>query len=323
MTTVSILIPAHRPEFVKQAIASALAQTFEDIEILVGDNTPNGALEQIVREFDSPKLKYFHHGFDNGGDNARALWAKASGRYVKWLFYDDVLMPASVEVLIEALQTYPDSLMAFHERAIIDESGAVVYTPPRLLGDGQLGLMDRSYIARRMVGQMDNFIGEPSFLMLDKSRIDLAEMGLYKGHEPNFLGDVCAYLEVAGRAPIVAVGGYFGGFRKHGAQESAAGSPIFAMGLIEWEVFLRGEAADGNLTIREILAAKQRLEHVYGHYVAQFPELQRFIEGLAELTDEVSGRLFESEKFQANLAHAREVTKARVAAGRLRKQDAS
>ena len=314
MTTVSILIPAHRPEFLKDAIASALAQTFQDIEILVGDNTSDGALAEIVQGFDSPKLKYFHHGFDNGGDNARALWAKANGRYVKWLFYDDVLMPSSVEVLLEALKAYPQSLMAFHERAVIDANGAVVHTPPRLIGDGQIGLMDRSFLVRSMIPPMNNFIGEPSFTMLDKSRLDLAEMGLYKGREPNFLGDVCAYFAIASKAPIAVVGGYYGGFRKHGAQESAAASPIFSMGLIEWEVFLRGEAADGNLSIREILATKQRFEGIYGYYVAQYPELQGFIDGLAELTDNLPGGLFESEKFQANLAHARDVMKARVAA---------
>lgn len=317
MTTVSILIPAHRPEFLREAIASALAQTFEDIEILVGDNTSDGSLARIVGEFDSPKLKHFHHGFDNGGDNARALWAKANGRYVKWLFYDDVLMPSSVEVLLDALKSYPRSMMAFHERALIDENGAVVHTPPRLVGDGQIGLMDHSYIVRSMLPTMNNFIGEPSFIMVDKSRVDLNEIASYKGHEAHFLGDVCAYLAMASKAPIAVVGGYFGGFRKHGAQESAAASPIFAMGLIEWEVFLRGEAADGHLSIREILTAKQRLEGVYGYYVAQFPELQGFIDGLAELTDNLPPTLFESEKFQANLAHAMHATKARASARKL------
>jgi glycosyltransferase involved in cell wall biosynthesis len=317
VTTVSILIPAHRSEFLTEAIASALAQTFEDIEILVGDNTPNGALEGIVNQFGSPKLKYFHHGFDNGGENARALWTKASGKYVKWLFYDDLLMPASIGLLVDALRKFPQAAMAFHGRVMIDAKSAIVHTPPRLLGNGETALIDRSYIVRNMVPQLDNFIGEPSFVMLDKSRIDIAELGKYKDHIPDFLGDVCAYLAVARLGPIAVVGGYHGAFRRHGAQESANGSPIFAMGLIEWEVFLRGEAADGNLTIREILASKQRLEEVYARFSAHFPELQRFIAGLTELTDELPGRLPASEKFKANLAYAREVMKARAAAARL------
>ena len=317
MTIVSILIPAHRTEFVREAIASALAQTFEEIEILVGDNTPDGALEAIVGEFDSPKLKYFHHGFDNGGQNATALWQKASGRYVKWLFYDDVLTPRSVEVLLNALRMHPNALMAFHERVMIDANGAIVHAPARLLDEDQVGLVDRDFIVRNMVAHMNNFIGEPSFVMLDKSRIDIAELGIYKGHVPDFLGDVCAYLALAAKGPIVAVGGYFGGFRRHAAQESAAGGPIFSLGVIEWEVFLRGEVADGNLSVKDTLAAKQRLEQFYANFVARIPELQRFIDGLSELTDALPGGLFESQKFRANLAHARELVKARVAEQRL------
>lgn len=315
MTTVSILIPAHRPEFIREAIVSALAQTFQDIEILVGDNTLDGALEQIVRELDSPKLKYFHHGFDNGAQNVIALWEKAAGRYVKWLFYDDVLMPTSVEMLVKALQLYPQALMAFHERAFIDEKSAVVSTPPRLLDDGHIGLLDRSFIVRNMLPKMNNFIGEPSFLMVDKSRMDIRETASYKGYEPGFLGDVCSYLAVAEKGPIVAVGGYLGAFRRHGGQQSATASPIYSLGVIEWEVFLRGEAADGNLTIKEILTAKQSLEQFYVHFAPNFPELKPFIEGLSELTDELPGKLLESTKFQANLAHAREITKARTAIG--------
>lgn len=317
MVTVSILIPAHRPEFLAEAIASALAQTFEDIEILVGDNTSDGALEGIVSQFGSPKLKYFHHGFDNGGENARALWEKARGRYIKWLFYDDILMPESVTLLLDALRKFPQAAMAFHGRVMIDAKCAIVHTPPRLLNNGETALMDRSHIVRNMLPQLDNFIGEPSFVMLDKSRIDIADLSKYKDHVPDFLGDVCAYLAVAKLGPIAIVGGYHGAFRRHGAQESANSSPIFAMGLIEWEVYLRGEAADGNLTIREILATKQRLEEVYARFSLHFPELQRFIAGLTELTDELPGRLPGSGKFKANIAYAREALKARASAVRL------
>ena len=317
MATVSILIPAHRTQFVAEAIASALAQTFADIEVLVGDNTPNGALEPIVRQFESPKLKYFHHGFDNGGDNARALWAKASGKYVKWLYYDDVLMPTSVEKLVQAMQTYPQALMAFHERVLIDAAGAVVQTPPHLLNDGQIGLMDRDFLVRGMIANMHNFIGEPSFIMLDKSRIDLDDMSFYKGHALEFLGDVGAYLTVAERGPIAVVGGYLGGFRKHGAQESATESPIFSMGLVEWELFLRGEAADGRFSVKEILTAKQRLEQLYTGFAPRLPELHAFIEGLAELIDEPVHTLHASPRFQANLAQVSAVVKTRVAAARV------
>ena len=63
MPTVSILIPAYKAEYLERAIISAQLQTFEDTEILVGDDTPDGKLEGIVRRFNDPRIRYFHHGF--------------------------------------------------------------------------------------------------------------------------------------------------------------------------------------------------------------------------------------------------------------------
>ena len=129
MPTVSILIPAYKPEYLQLAIASAREQTYRDIEILVGDDTADAKLRSLVEEqarLDA-RVKYFHHGFGNGYKNCFALWNKAQGKYVKWLFDDDVLMPASVESLLLALQGHPGSVMAFHERVYIDAQNNILH----------------------------------------------------------------------------------------------------------------------------------------------------------------------------------------------------
>jgi SAM-dependent methyltransferase/glycosyltransferase involved in cell wall biosynthesis len=320
VATVSILIPAHRREFVDQAIASALAQTFDDIEVIVGDNTQDGELESICRAFDNPKLKYCHHGFDNGDENGRALWAKASGRYVKWLFYDDVLLPQSVEVLLNALRANPQSVMAFHERVWINARGAVINTPQRLLEDGQVKLMDRDYLAHQMIARIDNYIGEPSFIMLDKDRIDLDSAIKYKGHTPEFLGDVYFYLAMAEIGPIAAVGGYFGCIRKHSHQHSNEHHPTFSAALFEWELLLRGEASAGRLGAAELEQARQRLAAWYssGWFVRRIgiPEIARFAANLDELVDRPPQELFDSEQFTTDLAHGFKAVAVRVAAGK-------
>ena len=57
MPTVSILIPADQAEFLGRAILSAQRQTFEDIEILVGDDTPEGELREIVEHSGDPDFR--------------------------------------------------------------------------------------------------------------------------------------------------------------------------------------------------------------------------------------------------------------------------
>ena len=52
---VSIIIPAFKPQHLVSAITSVLEQTCADIEVLVGDDTPDGRLETIVTSVDDPQ----------------------------------------------------------------------------------------------------------------------------------------------------------------------------------------------------------------------------------------------------------------------------
>ncbi|CAN7154475.1 methyltransferase domain-containing protein [Trinickia sp. LjRoot230] len=313
MPTVSILIPAYKAEFLGRAILSALGQTFEDTEILVGDDTPNGSLREIVQRFDDPRVRYFHHGFQKGTRNARALWEKASGQYVKWLFDDDMLMPTSVEALVNALRANPGVVLAFHERVTIDGNDAVIHTPAPLLPAGQAALIDRPSIVANMVGKIQNFIGEPSNIMLVRDRVDITRAFDYRSWVLDFLGDVALYLNCAEQAPLLAVGGYLSAFRRHAQQASATRSANFLAGLYEWELMVRGEAAAGYLKGEALETAQKALRHTYAHFAPAVPEIAPLLANLGELTELPAHQLYTSERFLADLAQARATVAARVA----------
>lgn len=314
MATVSILIPAFKAEFLRPAIASALGQTFTDIEILVGDDTPDAALSDLVNAIDDPRIKYFHHGFQKGTRNCRALWARASGRYVKWLFDDDLLMPASVETLVNALRANPDSPMAFHERVFIDRNDNIVEVPPAQLKAGEMVRVDRAFLARSMVGQLNNLIGEPSNVMLDRTQVDIERVFDYASLQLDFLGDVAMYLNLAELGPLTAVGGYFSAFRRHELQSSNPISPNFSAGLYEWELMVRGEASAGRLDVQILDQIRRVLTRNYLLIGARFPEIVRLAANLNELVERNPKELLESERFQADLANARRAVAERVAA---------
>jgi glycosyltransferase involved in cell wall biosynthesis len=286
MPTVSILIPAYKPEYLQLAIASAREQTFQDIEILVGDDTADGKLRPIVEEqarLDA-RVKYIHHGFGNGYKNFSQLWMKAQGRYIKWLCDDDMLMSGSVESLLLALQGHPGSVMAFHERVFIDANSNVINTPPSLIAAGECALLDRQFLATAMVARRDNFIGEPSNIMVDRELFGNFEQAFdYQSYRMIFLADVAVYLNCAERAPLVLVGGYLSGLRRHSGQASDAGSPILSAGHFEWELLLRGEVSLGNIDKSVLPTAANTFHSIYAKYVERFPELTPLMEGLAEL----------------------------------------
>lgn len=313
MPTVSILIPAYKAEYLGRAILSAQRQTFEDVEILVGDDTPDGALRAVVEQFDDPRVRYFHHGFQKGTRNSRALWEKASGQYVKWLFDDDILMPTSVETLVSALRANPGVALAFHERVVINETDAIVATPAALLPAGQAALISRSTLVENILGRINNFVGEPSNIMLVRDRVDISRAFDYRTWVLDFLGDVALYLNCAEQAPLLAVGGYLSAFRQHSGQASVPRGSNFAAGLYEWELMVRGEAAAGNLSGAALQSAAQGLRQLYSHWASSMPEIARLLAGLDELTSVPAHQLYASERFVDNLTHARSVVAERVA----------
>jgi len=319
MAIVSILIPAFRAKYLQQALSSALNQTFSEIEILVGDDTVNGDLKDVVGLFDDPRIQYFHHGFRNGVKNSMALWERASGQYIKWLYDDDLLMPTSVEVLVAALRANPASALAFHGRVFIDADGKLLPSPQPLLATGQVLPVDKAFLLANMVARQDNFIGEPSNTLLNKQLTDVSRHYQYGSWDLCFLTDVATYLYAADRAPLIAVGGQLSGFRQHAGQNSNAGSPYFCAGLFEWEVILRAAAAERDssgasaVSPDALALARQRLGDTYGRFVGRFPELRNFIDGLPELTDSPPEQLLDTDHFKASLRHASDAVAVRIA----------
>ncbi len=313
MPVVSILIPAIKPEFLVKSLRSALEQTFTDTEILVGDDTPDARLRPILESIGDSRIQYFHHGFQNGVKNTQGLWDKASGKYIKWLFDDDLIMPTSIETLVRALEAHPDSAMAFHQFVFIDENDKVTRTPPALLPQDSLDPLDRRHLVSRMVVSLDNFIGAPSNTLLVREKINQKSVRKYGAYHPLFLTDVAMYLSYAAHAPVILTGGYLSAFRQHTGQASGAASPIRAAGCYEWEVFIRGEAAAGNIQTEELIPAQQRLKRLYEAESKRLPELLPFIKSLEELTTLPPEELPFSPHFEANVIAAQTTIARRIA----------
>jgi GT2 family glycosyltransferase/SAM-dependent methyltransferase len=312
MATVSILIPARKAQFLARAIGSAQRQSFEDIEIIVGDDTADAALAPIVRSIADPRVRYVHHGFRDMRRNSEALFELANGRYVKWLADDDLLLPNSVALLVDALKRHPDSALAFHGRTFIDENDALVHQPPLLVNPGERALIGRDMLVADMVGQMHNFVGEPSNVMIDRLRASKGALGSYRSLALDYLLDVAMYLNLAEQAPIVVVGGYLSMLRRHPGVTTPATRPNYSAGLYEWEVLVRGEAAAGRLSGEALERAATRLRQAYAGYALELPEIGRFLANLDELTTAPANTLFDSPRFQSDLAHARAAVAARV-----------
>lgn len=101
----SIAIPVYnRPDYLKQAIRSALGQTASDFEIVVSDDCSTEDLYSVATSFGDPRISY-HRSTQNLGaaKNHQLSVSLSRGEYVVNLHSDDLLLPSYLEVAGRAL----------------------------------------------------------------------------------------------------------------------------------------------------------------------------------------------------------------------------
>ncbi len=127
---VSIIIPVYNgANYVKEAIDSALAQTYKNIEIIVVNDgsTDKGATRKAVLSY-GDKVKYYEK--ENGGvSTALNLGIEnMNGEYFSWLSHDDLYYPTKVERQMEEMKKYDDNTILYSDCDVIDLNGKVFAT---------------------------------------------------------------------------------------------------------------------------------------------------------------------------------------------------
>jgi glycosyltransferase involved in cell wall biosynthesis len=274
---VSVLMPAFKPEYLREALVSVLDQSHANLELLVGDNSGDPEIRRILSDYDDPRITYVpSHQVTCGSVqiNHQLLWWRAKGRYVRYVYDDDVAYKRSTEVLLGLLQRYPHCAMAWHQRDVIDAASRVT-DREGLIGPGQVLVMDRPMLDANLASHM-NFIGEPSFVMFDRARYRDFGFNRYDDFEFRFLWDVAAYLDATMHGNAVGSAEFLGGFRKHGTQISTGASPNYVFGCVEWEVVYRNELVAGRLSAEKAYPAMVRVLQLYRANRAKLPVLNAF-----------------------------------------------
>ncbi|WP_224998845.1 glycosyltransferase family A protein [Cesiribacter sp. SM1] len=104
MKRVSILIPLYNAApYVEETIASALAQTYPNIEIIVVDDGSTDNSLQLAEKLSSENVHVFSQP-NKGACAARNLaYEHSTGEYIQYLDADDLLAPDKIEQQIAAL----------------------------------------------------------------------------------------------------------------------------------------------------------------------------------------------------------------------------
>jgi len=108
---VSIVIPVFNgSDYLKEAIESALAQDYENIEIIVvNDGSNDGGLTKKIAESFGNRIRYFEK--ENGGTSSALNYGieKMKGEYFAWLSHDDIYLPNRISSHMKIISEHGSS----------------------------------------------------------------------------------------------------------------------------------------------------------------------------------------------------------------------
>lgn len=127
---VSVIIPVYNgSNYLRQAIDSALTQTYQHREVIVVNDGSNdgGKTENIARSY-GDRIRYFYK--ENGGV-ASALnkgIKEMHGAYLSWLSHDDVYLPEKLALQIIHLSRFNKKVILYGDFEFIDKNSTYLKT---------------------------------------------------------------------------------------------------------------------------------------------------------------------------------------------------
>ncbi|AGB39591.1 glycosyltransferase family 2 protein [Natronococcus occultus] len=114
MVLVSVIIPTYnREETVSRAIDSVLAQTHEELEVVVVDDGSTDDTESVLESYDDDRVRPISHETNRGANVARNTGIEhARGKYVAFLDSDDEWKPEKLEAQLDVLEKRSEEWVA-------------------------------------------------------------------------------------------------------------------------------------------------------------------------------------------------------------------
>jgi glycosyltransferase involved in cell wall biosynthesis len=186
---VSICIPVYNgATWIAEALESALAQTYPELEIVVSDNASTDETAAIVRSYPDPRIRLKTAARNAGiAANHNRTVLLARGEFVKFLHHDDRLLPTCVEEMVALALEDPEIGLVFAPREVLlvdpDDEDSVAWVEHYGMLHEHFSQLQRinegGDLLRQIIeaGVEENWIGEPSSVLLRRDAF--AEVGMF------------------------------------------------------------------------------------------------------------------------------------------------
>ena len=230
---VSICIPTYNGErFIAEAIESALNQTYSNIEVILSDDGSSDKTVAIAQSFQTKTAVDFRiilHRNYGLAQNWNFCISQAKGKYIKFLFHDDLLELNCITKMVALAQEDAEIGMIFSPRGIV--IGDDAKSNPLLLGASQsIKDLHKSWSNLKPIqpgiellsdpnwmNNPINKIGEPSTVMIAADVF--RKIGLFDGELSQYL-DLDMWFRIMGNYKIGFVDEKLSSLRIHAGQQT-------------------------------------------------------------------------------------------------------
>jgi glycosyltransferase involved in cell wall biosynthesis len=205
---ITIAIPTHNRAsgYLRQAITSAVSQTYRNIEIVVSDNCSVDDTERVVRSFGDQRIRYFKQVENIGANNNFNFCVQqARGDYFLLLHDDDLIDDDFIDVCLRAANYRTDVGVIRTGTRICDAVGNVICKYPNMTSGYSTDDLFRGW-----------FKNETSFYLCSTlfNTCKLREIGGFRSKH-NLFQDVMAELQLAAYFGRIDVQDIKASFRSH------------------------------------------------------------------------------------------------------------
>ncbi|WP_377866481.1 glycosyltransferase family 2 protein [Bacillus sp. R86525] len=223
---VSILIPTYnRPHYFKIALESALAQTYSNIEIIVGDDSTNNETEKLIYRHYLHKHKhitYIRNASTLGQfNNSLMLLEQSNGEYINFLMDDDIFYSNKIEKMMFYFQQDLDRNLALitSYRTWINDNGDIIeqHSSMKKLCDEDT-LLNGTDFGNRMLIKGQNIIGEPTIVLFRKHLLT-EPFGTLNGRKYGCSVDMASWISLLSKGDAMYITEPLSSFRLHTGQQ--------------------------------------------------------------------------------------------------------
>jgi glycosyltransferase involved in cell wall biosynthesis len=288
---ISILIPSYKPRHFEIALTSALAQTWENKEIIVSDDCPSAAIAEICARY--PGIKYSRNPNPGAQNNALRLIGLAQGEFVKFLLDDDLLHPLCIGQMAAAFASVPSATLVFSPRDLIDADNRVIQRPRAFQVKDPVTVIPGAQLLHRCIADALNHVGELTTVMMRKRDIvDAAgrpTLFEFHGTAVAGLGDMSAWINLCERGDAIYFAEPLSYFRMHpDANTSTTHTAVYRAGVTDWLIFADFALRDPRFSRQDRLKCLGKLRERLQRKLPLIPDLETELRQVERWIAEVS-----------------------------------